>query len=237
MILGATTQALAPGRSSSFLALGGVEPYVYAVLPGGAGGTINANTGVYTAPLATTGADVIEATDANNLTAQLQTLVCTPLELICEVIWRELGLGQDRVILWDQKFNLPKDSGLVCAVKFLRGNPFGNTKRFDANGNLTQALNMKADIDINIMSRGPEARERKEEVLLALASQYAQTQQEINGFSIAKLPSSFIDLSEVDGAAIPYRFVLTISIQYLYQKTKAVDYFDTFQDPTVQVEA
>lgn len=93
---------------------------------------------------------------------------------------------------------------------------------------------MLATLDIDIISRGPEARDRKEEIILALNSIYAQSQQEGNSFYIGKLPPSarFVNLSNIDGAAIPYRFRISVNLQYAFVKSKAIDYFDTFS--TVQ---
>lgn len=239
LALSAGTLALGPGIFTYFKASGGTEPYVYSVLPGGAGGTINATTGKYTAPIATTGVDTVQAEDDDGATVTADVLVANPLELFCDVIQRELGLANGRVVLWDQKFNMPKDSDLVIAVRCVNPKPFGNIVRYDGSGggmDAIQNVNMQAKLDINVMSRGPAARDRKEEVILALVSTYSQQQQASNGFSIARLSSNFIDVSEIDGAAIPYRFVISVNIQYSFQKTKAVDYFDDFATTTVVTE-
>lgn len=48
--------------TTTFAAIGGIKPYAYSVLTGGAGGSIDATTGVYKAPT-TSGSDTIQATD------------------------------------------------------------------------------------------------------------------------------------------------------------------------------
>jgi hypothetical protein len=73
-------------------------------------------------------------------------------------------------------------------------------------------------------------------VLLALGSIYAEQQQELNSFKIGQIPSGFMNLSEIDGSAIPYRFNIVCTIQYFVQKTNPVGYFDTFQDPAITVD-
>lgn len=238
LILTSSVTAMATGRQTSFLASGGVAPYVYSIAPGGAGGTINPSTGLYTAPLSTTGKDNIIVTDATLATATKSILSCTPLELFCDILQTEMGLAQGRVYLWDQKIDQPKDNGLYIAVGVLSCKPFGNNTPIDGSGaglNAVQSVNMFATLSVDIISRGPEARDRKEEVIMALNSIYSQSQQEANSFYIAKISSGFNNLSNIDGAAIPYRFNISVNMQYFVTKTKAVPYFDDFAQPGLTI--
>lgn len=238
LALTATTLAISPGLSSSFLAIGGTAPYTYTVIKGGVGGSI-ATDGTYTAPQTGIGVDTIQVIDSTGDTAESQILVDNPLELFCEVIQHELGLQPGRVYLWDQKINMPKDQGLFVVVGVLSCKPFANTVDTDGSGaglDAIQSTNFMATLSVDIISRGPEARDRKEEVIMALNSIYAQQQQEINSFYIAKISSSFQNLSQEDGAAIPYRFNLAVNVQYFMKKIKAVDYFDIFSTTTLITE-
>lgn len=233
LILVANTYAIAPGISTSFLGTGGVTPCTYSVLSGGAGGSIVAGTGIYTAPASFDNAklyDTIQVTDHIGATATAQILVGNPLLLFCDIIQTEMGLANGRVYLWDQKINQPKDSDIYIAISVMHCKPFGNSNVFNSDGTSTQSINMLAMLSIDIMSRGTGARDRKEEILLALNSNYAKYQQALNCFKIGLLPSggNFVNLSNIDGAAIPYRFNVSINLQYFYTKTKAVDYFSTF---------
>lgn len=237
MTLTGAYTAIAPYRTVSFLAAAGAGPYNYAVLPGGAGGTIDAASGVYTAPaLASSDPklafDTIEATDtlANQATTTL--LVGTPLLLFCDILQKELGLANGRAYLWNQKLMQPTDSGLYVAVSVLNCRPYSNILRYAVNGDALQGVNMQAKVEIDIMSRGPDARDRKEEVILAMGGHYSQQQQEANSFYISKLPlgSQFINLSHIDGTAIPYRYKISVAMQYAVTKTKAVSFYDTFAD-------
>lgn len=239
MTLSQTYYAVGPGQTVSFLASGGNDPYTYAVLPFpvGPGGTIDASTGVYTAP-AVYDADprktfaTIQATDDDGLTTTAEVMVATVPQLFCEILQRELGLARGRVYLWNQNIEQPTDSGLYIAVSILREKVFANSGKFTAAGNFDQSTNVMATFGVDIISRGPEARDQKELVLMALFSQYAEQQMEKNCFFIGKLPAggSFTNLSNPDGAAIPYRFHFDINVQYAVKKSKAVDYFDEFED-------
>jgi hypothetical protein len=239
--------ALAPNLGASFLASGGTAPYTYSVRVGGAGGTIDPFTGVYTAPPVVQDDpaflyDTIQVKDAFASIAVSSILVGDPLLLFCEVIQRELGLAPGRVFLWDQKIFQPTDADLYIAVSVPSCKPFSSINRPDPVlgwSNPIQIVNMLAMLDLDIMSRGPSARKRKEEIVLAMNSVYAQSQQEANSFYIGKLPpgARFTNLSAIDGAAIPYRFRISTVLQYSVTKTKAVPYFDTFQSVQVTTEA
>lgn len=228
--------AVAPKIPASFGGVGGVAPYLYSVVADGAGGSINPETGMYTAPSYFTSDpsrnyDTILVTDASGATATAMILVATPLLLVCDIIQKELGLANGRVWLWDQKIMQPKDFGLYIAISVPLCKPFGNVNRF-VDGKEDQSVNMFATLDIDIISRGPEARDRKEEVILALKSSYAQSQQEANSFHLATISSSFLNLSQLDGSAIPYRYKISVNMQYAFVKPeKNVPYYEDFQEP------
>ncbi len=236
-----SSKAIVNGRTASFMGVGGVEPYAYSVVSGGAGGSIDSVTGVYTAPLdlsrdPSKSFDVIEVTDAALELATGRILIGDPLKLFCEIIQTEMGLDEGRVYLWDQKIMQPKDSAIYVAVSILSDRPFASNNRPVAgSGGLTseQYVNTISTLGVDIMSRGPGARDRRHEILMALGSTYSQQQQEANGFSIGRLPvgSRFVNISQVDGAAIPYRFHIDVNLQYSYRKSSPVAYFDDFDSP------
>lgn len=237
--LAQTKTAVAVNITSSFAASGGTEPYTYSVLPNGAGGTIDPLTGKYTAPSTVPTDpkklfDTIQVVDAVAEEATSQIMVGDPLLLLCEIIQKELGLANGRVFIWDQKIFQPHDHDLYIAVSEAMAKPFSNNVEKDATDGWSkpiQSANMMATIDLDILSRGPAARVRKEEVILALNSLYAQAQQETNSFYIGKLPagSKFINLSMIDGAAIPYRYRISVNLQYAVVRQKDFDYYDEFE--------
>lgn len=247
LTLSQSRTAVAPNVPASFLASGGTAPYTFSVIAGGAGGTINPSTGAYTAPAVaqsdpTKAVDTIQVVDSagSPATATATILVGSALLLFCEVIQQELGLSSGRVFLWDQKVFQPTDAGLYVAVSVPSCKPFANRTMKGPSGwsEAVQSVNVLATLDIDVMSRGPDARDRKEEIVLALNSIYAQSQQETNSFYIGKLPPGgrFVNLSFIDGAAIPYRFRISVNLQYAVTKSKAVPYFDTFANVSITTE-
>jgi len=238
-----TATAVGPRISCFFAGKAGVPPYAYSVQPGGAGGTINSTTGRYTAPLVAPSNNrlqfdtiLVEGYDGETATATI--MVGTPLLLFCEILQREMNLSNGRVYLWDQKINQPIDNDLFIAVSVPSARPFGNSNRFNgATAESDQFVSMQATVDVDLISRGPAARDRKEDLILALDSDYARYQQDANSFFISKLDSRFINLSEIEGSAIPYRYRITVKLQYAYIKARPTDYINTFQQPNVETDS
>lgn len=239
--------AIGINLQASFQAIGGTGPYTYSVRAGGAGGSINSSTGLYTAPAVVNAGsygppkfiyDTIQANDSAAAQVTSQILVGNALLLFCDIIQTELSLPQGRCYLWDQKLFQPTDSGLYVAVSVVSCKPFGSVNAFDGSGsnsNSVQFVNIYNQLQVDIISRDTEARDRKEEVIMALNSDYSRNQQTGNSFYIGQLPpgAQFTNLSEVDGAAIPYRFAISVAMQYFVTKTIATPSYDSFS--TTQV--
>lgn len=153
----------------------------------------------------------------------------TILWRLCKIIQTQMDLSDEQVWIYDQKRNIPVTSNLWVTVRFLTGKPFGNTSRFD-NTTETQVLYMNSVFTIDIFSRDNSALARKEELILAFGSIYAQRLQELYAFKIARLPVSFTDLSLVEGAAIPYRFSTNLQVQYRTTVSRSVDYYEHFSE-------
>lgn len=243
MTLTQNYSAVVPASAfAQFVAVGGTSPYAYSVVPGGTGGVIDPDTGFYTAPPVMTAYpaaslyDTIVATDALSATATSQILVATPLFLFCDILQTQLNLPNDHCYIWNQKVFQPSDSNLYLIVSMPAPKPFGNNLKPSADGSVVnQYVSMYARVNIDIISRGPAARDQKELVILALNSIYSQQQQEANGFYIGKIPVSggFVNLSQIDGAAIPYRYQISFAMQYSVSLAQSVPYFETFNPSDV----
>lgn len=244
--LTASRTAIGFGLTSSFLATGGTPPYAYSVqvLPQCAGGTINSASGLYTAPAAANADpnpnflyDMVQVTDSLAATATLQILVGPSLILFCDIIQKFMGLDPAHVYLWDQKALTPKDYGLYIVVSSENQHVIGNTAEYDpSTGDSLQHVNMYSMLALDLLSRGPAARDNKELVVAALNSTYANQQMETNSFLIGKIPTSFVNLSGLDGSAIPYRFRFNVGFQYSITKRLQNDYFTTIQTTAITTE-
>lgn len=215
------------GIKVPLVATGGVEPYSYSIISGG--GSID-SSGVYTAGNAP-GAVLIRATDSTPgtpQTADYSLNVGHAIHLFCDIIRKELMLSSDQVFIYNSKWTIPNDSRLYVAVGILNPRPFANKSKLNSDGEEVQSVNMFAPLSVNVCSRNNEAMFRKEEVIMALKSYYAESQQELNSFYIGKISSNFVSLGELEGAAIPYRYNITVNVQYMMNKKKGVPYFDAF---------
>lgn len=141
-----------------------------------------------------------------------------------------MALQDGQVMIYNQKKMIPPTSDLWVVVGFLSVKPFGIQRKFN-NGISYQAVNMYGLVSIEIQSHGPQAMERKEEIMIALSSHYAQALQERYGFHIGRIPTAPVaNLSEQEGAAIPYRYNYTYGVQYKVEKQKEIEYYNTFED-------
>lgn len=222
---------------ASFLGVGGTPPYSYAVVPGGAGGSVNPTTGAYIAPPSVpttpaTQADTVRVTDSLSATADATVLVGDALLLFCDVVQRGMGLTPDRVWIWDQKIFQPTDQGLFVTVAEMEPRVIANNNSSPMSGDVQrQYVTYASRLEVNLISRDVSARLRRTDFLCAIRSAYAERQQKLNGFYIGPTPRSFTNMSVQDGAAIPYRYVAWVGIQYSEPATSAQDYFDTFENP------
>ncbi len=237
MILTPSSATVNQGGSRQFVASGGVAPYTYSLVSGV--GSIHPTTGIYTAP-AQMGVAVVRATDSDVIpsTVDANVAVASALSLLADIIRQEMGLANDQVYLWDQKFDIPNDYRLYIAIGVQSAKPFGTSRDMDTSGVgiiETMSVNMQATASIDLLSRGPDARDRKEEVLLALKSTYSIQQQDAYGFMVAPHTVGFVNLSELDGPAIPYRFNLSLNLQYKVTKARVIEYYDNFPTPEILI--
>lgn len=241
MIISPATLALRPGRRYNFGASGGTGTLTWGFQQNQSGGTINASTGAYLAG-PELGVDIIKVTDSLSNKATATIGIDTVEQLVGEIIARYLDLGPDQYWLWDQKIDIPTDSRSYLIISVISEKIFGNSNAYtggsSAGDPLTsvQGVNVQARIGIDILSRGTSARDRKDLIPLALKSDYAEAQQELNQFFLGIGPTSFVNLSQVDGAAIPYRFHIEVNVQYAVTKATLVPYFDTFETPVITTE-
>ena len=149
-----------------------------------------------------------------------------------------MQLPSGRVYIWNQKIFEPIDNNLFIVLSLATSEVLGNTNQVVSveSGGMQeiQTINYACLVDIDIKSRGQDAITRKDEILMAINSVYAEQQYEANGFMVLRNSVfGFKDLSGLDGSAIPYRFRATFRMFYQVTKYTSVPYFSTF--PPVQI--
>lgn len=242
IVIAQSAYAVGPSMTAFFVASGGTAPYAYSVQSGGAGGTINPLTGVYTSPAAlssdpTQFFDTIIASDQNNVSASVAIQIGNPLQLVMEALQRVMALASDRVYLYNQKILQPADSDLYIAVRVEDSNSFGNVNQPTVNGDALdsrQSVHMIDTISFDLISRNTSALRRRGEFLRVWNSDYFQRQQAACGFLMGRDPvRPFLMVPDLDGAAIPYRFRVHYHLQYTDVFQAPTQYFDTFFAPDI----
>lgn len=154
------------------------------------------------------------------------------IDLIREVVMRELNLSDDRVYIYNQKFTIPPVDGLMVVVAFKASKIIANRNNTRVNADdlleEVQDLNTQEMLSVMIFSRNEEALQRKEEVVMALYSVFSQQLQEKYSFRIFRM-SPIQDMSQLEGSAILYRFDIDITMMSWYQKIKKVEFYDSYR--------
>lgn len=165
------------------------------------------------------------------------------LKVVKDILESEMSLTpastlpeDQRVIIWRQNYTLPKKDWLIVILSESPGKTMASTTTpasVTGNMNELQEVLMAKQINIDVFSRNTDAWERKEEVVMALSSTYSQQKQDAHGFVIFPCPTPFVDVSEAEGAGNVFRFRTTFTAHVRYSKTKAITYYDKFQDVEV----
>ena len=150
-----------------------------------------------------------------------------PIQLIRQILIEEMELDDDKVMIYNQKWNIPPTEDLFVVVEFKHAKPFSSRNFLDASNNEVQEVNMQEFYTIGIFSRSTEALFRKHEVIMALSSMFSQQTQEANSFRISKI-NPIVDLSPLESTALIYRFDIDIILFSWYEKTKVADYYSEF---------
>lgn len=161
-----------------------------------------------------------------------------PMKIICDIIKTQLSLNDSQVVIYNQKYNIPTSKGIYVFVSYVSGKPIGNVNRAiptETGMDGEVSLAMAETLQIDIMSQDSSARTHKEEVLMALVSDYAQQKMQDNSIKISILPTSFIDTSFAEGSAMLNRYTTTLILFASYTNTKAIPYYDTFEQVEVHV--
>ncbi len=144
----------------------------------------------------------------------------TSMDLLRMILIQQMDLDEDRVNIYDEKWKIPPDDDLFIVLEYRAGKCIANRNTFISTGGEPeehQDLNMLEDIIIGIFSRNRSATLRKEEVLMALMSSYAQSLQEAYAFKISRA-GTIQDLSELEGSAMLKRYDIEVKVFAWYEK-------------------
>lgn len=151
-------------------------------------------------------------------------------EYIVDIIRKEMGLNQQNIWIHSQNRKIPPQSQelyvTVGCVDFL---PISSKSKYNSeNDTEVQTVYGRATVQVDILSRSLEARQRRAELLMALNSFYSKEVQDKKQFRIFELPSRFINTSGLEGGSEINRFSLIMRAMISEDKVKSSDYYDTF---------
>lgn len=162
-----------------------------------------------------------------------------PIKIIGDILKNCMSLNDNQIWIYNQDFKIPETSGLFVLLQYNSSQNYSSTNEFvpapEGTDTAEENISMltKEDYTINVISKNDEARQRKEEVILSLNSNYSQNQQGLYQFQIARLSNSFVNVSELEGAGMLNRFAINISLLAHYNKTIDTVFYDDF---TNQIE-
>ena len=147
----------------------------------------------------------------------------TSMDLIRLILINQMRMAQDRVNIYDNKWIMPNTDDMFVTIEYRNGKTIGNNREFINQASFNepieiQTVNMFEKIVVGVFSRSNEAQYRKEEVLMAIESSYAELFQESCGFKIGHNPT-IEDLSALEASAMLLRYDIELNIWAWYQRT------------------
>jgi len=155
-----------------------------------------------------------------------------PIKVIRDIIQTEMALDEEQIVIYNQKYNIPKFEGIFMALG-IRGDTIVSVKSWFETETLKEWFEAAiiTPIQVDIMSRNGEARIRRLEPLLYLRGIYAQNMCEKNCLKIAKIPTNFDNVEDVESPARLNRYTFTINVNSVFQISKTGQYYDKFVNP------
>lgn len=156
-----------------------------------------------------------------------------PIKIVGNILTEEMGLVPGQIMLGLENWQIPTTQGLFIALFYGAEQVIGNNNYNGTDDQGTfleiQSVVMLHTIEIDLMSFNEEARTRKEEVLWALQSYYAETQMELYNMRLAMTPGSFIPVRSLEPAKQLNRFMISILMNAVHTNTKITPYYDELQ--------
>lgn len=156
------------------------------------------------------------------------------LDVIKQILDEQMNMPINRVFAYNSNVELPKDSDLFIPLYYAERTPIANNSKMVTTARGVeehQTINMVEDVIIALMSRDTSARDRVQEVFLALNSYYSRNLQAKNKFHISWIGEAF-DKSFLEATSMLNRFDIRIRIFRSYDKINTVDYYNTFNFET-----
>lgn len=156
------------------------------------------------------------------------------LDVIKQIIDEQMNMPVGRVFAYNSNVNLPEDSDLFIPLYYAERKPIANNSKMVTTAEGVeehQSINMVEDVIIALISRDTSARDRVQEVFLALNSYYSRNLQAVNKLHISWIGEAY-DKSFLEATSMLNRFDIRIRVFRSYEKINNIDYYDTFSFET-----
>lgn len=156
------------------------------------------------------------------------------LDVIKQIIDEQMNMPVGRVFAYNSNVNLPEDSELFIPLYYAERKPIANNSKMVTTAQGVeeyQSINMVEDVIIALISRDTSARDRVQEVFLALNSYYSRNLQAVNKLHISWIGEAY-DKSFLEATSMLNRFDIRIRVFRSYEKINNIDYYDTFSFET-----
>lgn len=157
------------------------------------------------------------------------------LELIKTILDNEMEMPEGRVFAYNAAQDLPKDKNLFIVLSYTEKQTTSNNIKYvatDTGVNAVQSVNTIEEVLISLLSVNNEARDRTQEVFMAVNSDFARQLQEKEHFHIQTTGSAY-DASFLEATNRINRFDIKLNVFRGYDKIKSVEYFDKFPNTGV----
>lgn len=162
-----------------------------------------------------------------------------PIKDICDILKTQLNLSQEQIWIYNQKRDIPNDFGIYFVVMYEGQRIIANIrKEFVTEAGLQeyQSVHNLAHFRVDVFSRSSNARDMRDQAIMALNSTYSQQVQEAKSFQIARNSFQVTNTSEVEGVAELNRYSISFNVTYMSETTKSIAYYDTFTKEVITEE-
>ena len=156
------------------------------------------------------------------------------LDVIKQILDEQMNMPVGRVFAYNSNVDLPQDSELFIPLYYAERKPTANNSRMVSTAQGVeehQSINMVEDVIIALISRDTSARDRVQEVFLALNSYFSRNLQAVNKLHISSIGEAY-DKSFLEATSMLNRFDIRIRIFRSYEKINSIDYYETFSFET-----
>lgn len=156
------------------------------------------------------------------------------LDIIQQILVNQMNIPANRVFAYNSNVDLPKDTDLFIPLFYTERRPFSNNSKYVSTNTGVeehQNTNIVEDVIISLMSVDTSARDRVQDVFMALRSYYSQSLQAKNKLHISTIGEAY-DKSFLEESSMLNRFDIKIRIFRAYEKINIVNYYDKFSFET-----